>query len=570
MPPRADLQWIELTDFSPGIFSNNNLAGGLNVTSTNLALASPANTYRCRSLPTGGLGPLPRMQESFGITTPPATGNGYTYYIHGLGTWGQVFNSPSADTNFDHRIEVHLPVSYTTGGTYNNVFKWLRERIYAIPQSTETILTDTNTDGVPERVQYAFMLKTRINHADPNLPGNVVMVGVFSNYGQGIRIAQAHPNPATPTVASTLALGPDASIENYITRRAVAHQGRVVFARYDAQGRGDGTTISTDENLYWTETNDSDLVSTTAAVFVPEQDASVTDMISMTANQLVVIKALGGGYTLNGDLSDVTMVRLPNLMSPDGSDTVAGCNTGIGMVYSAGDRGLWVWNGGDAARPLSPQLDGTVFAETNGVTFGEDSHRGQCDRWMDLLLAPNLWVCDLEREGWWRLDDPDATDDGTAIYPTPPVWMSSSKFDQMAIGARSTFTDSTDDRVFYLYQYGDLAYSYSWQSHPIWLSQARAMTVREGIVALQGHGQVTVTVFDVTNEQNVSTQVLDVDSEVIVNRRFNIGLTAENLAIRFEAAGWDETGTPGTGQAPLIHRAFFGWMESSNLANANN
>lgn len=560
MPPRDDLQWIELTDFSPGIFSNNNLAGGLNVTSTNLALASPTNTVRCRSLPTGGLGPVPRRTFDFSLASVPGAGNGYTYYINGLGTWGQVFAFPATDTDIDHRIEVHLPISYTTGGTYDNVFKWVRERIYNNVPTTEVILTDTSTDGVPEQGQYAFLMKTRMNPADPLEPGQAVMVCVYGGYGQGLRVSAAHPDPATPTANSTVEVGDDTTL----WRRAVAHQGRIAFGKFINYGRGATTTLSSEENIVWTETNDTALVSTTPAVFVPEVDASITDWASMSANQMVVVKSLGGGYVLQGDLSDVTVVRLPNLMSPDGADTVQGCNTPIGWVYSAGDRGLYVWNGGDSSKPLSPQLDGRSFTDTGGVAFAEGSHRGSCDRWMDLLLAPDLWMCDLETRGWWRLDDPD----DAAFHDTPVCYWSSTKFNSQAVGCRARLDDD-DDELFYIWDYGDLAYSYSWQSHPIWVSQDKYLTVREGLVALQGSGQVIVTVLDVNDDTNLSTQIIDVDSDVIQNFRFNVGISAENLAIRFESAG----GIPsnlGTAEAPLIHRAFFGWEPSSTLANANN
>ncbi len=555
MPP-VDLQWIEMVDFSPGIFSNNNLAGGISVTSQNPCMAQEIGTVRCRSLPTGGLGPGPRRTFDFALTSVPGAGNDYTYLINGLGTWGQIFNDPIVDTDQDHRIEVHLPISYTTGGTWDNTFKWVRERIFDTTPSTEVILTDTSTDSAPEKVQYGFLMKTRLNPASPLDPGVPVMVCVYGGFAQGLRVSAAHPDPATASTNSTVEVGDD----TLLWRRAVAHQGRIMLGQYVLYNRGDDATISTEENMYWTDVNDTSLDDSIAAVFVPEVDSSITDMGSMSANQLIVIKSIGGGYVLQGSLGDVTVVRLPNLMCPDGAETVQGCNTSKGFVYSAGDRGLYIWNGSDQAEWLSSQLDGRTFLEEGGVPFGEGSHRGQCDRWMDLLLAPNLWFCDLETRGWWRLDDPD--DD--AFHGTPVCWFQSTKYNSQAVGARAIL-DNDDDEVFYIWDYADLAHDYTWRSHPFWISRDRYITVRQAVVALQGHGQVTIKVMDSSEaDANVAYKVIDIDSDEIQNYRFDLSLSSENLIVDIHADGAGS-------EAPLVHRLYLGYdAEPSHLPNYSN
>ncbi len=560
--PRADLQWIELTDFSPGIFSNTNLAGGLNVTSTNLAFASPTNTYRCRALPTGGLGPLPRMKEAFQLTTPPTVGGAPlsdTYIVNGLGTWGQAIADTNANTNEDHRVEVHLLLSWTYTGN-DHAAAWLREHIYeTVSPFTETIYSDTEAAGDATQYQYAYFLKTRMNPiADVADPGELVMVCVYTPPSQDLFINRVAPDPATPTTASTVEL---MNGDSEIFRKAVAHQGRVVIGRFSVQGRGLDTTNSSNENFIYTEVNNYTTTLTEPAVYVPEIDQNISDMASMTANQLIVVKDLGGGYVVQGDLDDPTIVRLPNLMSPDGTPTVCGTQTPRGWVYSAGDRGLYIWNGGDQSEPLSPQLDAREFTGNDVETAG---HAGSCDRWLDLLVVPQMWVCDLETRGWWRLDDPDS-------YPSPMTFFSTSKYRGQMISARQQIIDppaaTGDDDAFYLWEYDDLAYSYSWQSHPIWISRDRLMEVRQGTIALQGTGQVTVTLFDVANDNNPpSYQVIDVDSDTIVNKRFDLSLRAENLAIRLESSG----GVNGNAIAPLIHRVFIGWTEAQHQGNINN
>lgn len=553
--PRADLQWIELTDFSPGIWSNNNLAGGLNVTSTNLAYASPANTFRCRSLPTGGLGPLPRRKEDFALTDPPGADATTTFRVCGLDTFGGIFADPLTDTDSDHRAEIHLALDYYEIPNDDRFLVWVRETIYNDTPATETILTRTfNNTGSSGTPRFAYFNTTRLRTSSPDQPGWPVTTLHWANNPIGgsddNRISRAFPDPDAPTTNATEVIG----VETEAYTIAVTHQGRVVLGKFLSFDRGVDTGIFTNENFVWTNVNLPTLSTSTPAVFVPELDQSISDLASMSANALFAVKQLGGGYVMQGDLDDVTVVQLPNIMCPDGGDYVRGANTPIGYIYSAGDAGLYVWNGGDSAKPVSAQLDGQCF--TGGITI--DGANGQCDRWQDLFLAPRNWVMDLNTQGWWQLDDPDDIE--------LRFW-STSRYHSQTYGAPSSFAPT--GTAFSLYEMDDLAYTYIWQSHPIWISRDKRMEVRQGVIALQGHGQVTVTVFDPTDDSRTSVEIIDVDDDFIRNYRFDVSLDAENLCIRLESSGDNGSG-PGSYEAPLIHRAFFGWAEAQHLGNANN
>ncbi len=549
----SDLQWLEFVDFSPGIFSNNLLAGGVQVTATQPAIASPTNTYRCRAIPTGGLAPLPRMKQAFALTTPPGTPTNpaNTWLINGLGTWGQPFGSSAANTDSAHRIEVHLLLSYTTAGTPNvQTATWIREHIYDTTPSTEIIYTDTDALTGQVGYQYAYFLKTRMaTLANVLNPGELVMVAVYSPPDQNLFINRAAPNPATPTTATTIQL---MAGDTAIYRKAEAHQGRVVVGRFAIYGRGLNTTASVNEDILYTDVNQPTTSLTTPQVYVPEIDQNISDFASMTANQMIVVKDFGGGYVLQGDLDDVTVVRLPNLMSPDGSPTVHGTQTPRGWVYSAGDRGLYIWNGGDQSEPISTQLDGEAFVPAGVEVNG---HAGSCDRWLDLLVAPDLWTYDLEQKGWWRLDD-------TTSYPTPMMFFSSSKYRGQMVSARQSFT-TTNTHAFYLWEYDDLAYTWSWQSQPLWITQDKYIDTREGVIAIQGAGTVTVTL---TNEAGTSqANVITVSTAgAIRNFRFNTSMQAENLTVRIQASG-NTGGGAGTAQAPIVHRLFLGYRTASHL-----
>lgn len=545
MPRGDDLQWIEFTDFSPGIHSNNKLAGGVQVTAANPAMAQPANTFRCRALPTGGLGPLPRRKTNFALTTPPGAEAATIYRVCGFNTVGSVFPSPLSGVDSNHRAEIHLALDYYETVADDRYLKWIRERIYNSSPSTETILSRSFLNvGGAGTARFAYLLKTRMLTASPANPGHPVMALLWANNPLGgsndNRISRIHPDPTAPSTNATVVVGSES--EAYTV--AAAAQNRLLLGKFLSFDRGTTTGIFTNENFVWTAANLNTLSSSTPAVFVPEIDQLVSDIAAMSANTILVIKGIGGGYMIQGDLDDPTIVQLPNLMCPDGSDAVRGCNTPLGYVYSAGDYGMYVWNGGDQAQPISPQLDGR-FA-TGDITL--DGPNGQCDRWGDMLLVPRNWVMDLDKRGWWRIDDPDDIE--------IRFW-SSSRYRSQTYGAVESFLGT--ETAFALYELDDLAYSYSWQSHPLWVSRDRYVQTREGLIALQGHGTVTVTLIDEDGNEDVID--IEVDSDVIRNFRFNANMGAENLQIRLEAVG-----EGGVVEAPLIHRLFLGYQIQQQLA----
>ena len=545
MAPK-ELTWLELTDFSPGIFSNNNLAGGINVTSDNPCKAQETGTYRCRSLPTGGLGPLPRLKGSYGLTTIPDSTAGVTYNVTGFGTWGRILDVPNTSTL---GFEAHVMLYYQLpdAGLFDVSLTWVRERLFNVIPSTEIIHNVDIANTSTSAGRYTYFLKTRMNPTTPDSIGAPVMVCVSTRIANNdIIVSRAWPDPAAPTTNGTIIVGEALEGTPYVI--AAAHQGRIVLGAWDNFSHGLTADLVTNENMYWTETNDNTLVSANPAQFVPELDQSISDMCAMSANQLVVVKWYGGGYVLQGDLSDTTVVQLPNLPCPDGSDYVRGVNTAKGFVYSGGPSGMYLWNGGDGAEPISPQLDGNFAVGANFIS----GSNGQCDRWMDLVLVPQNWVWDSNTGGWWRIEN---------INTVNMRYWSTVAQNAQAVGVESSFT-TVDPTFMHLFQYDDLAYSWSWKSHPLWvMPYTHYMEIREVTVALSGTGKFTFTF--TAEDGDTSVHAITVNSTSIRNFRFNLGLDAENFTLQIEAVG----GVAGVGgaEAPLLHRMFVGYHQDSHL-----
>jgi hypothetical protein len=547
--PRPDdsLQWIEFTDFSPGIFSNNNLAGGVNVTSTNPAMAQEQGTFRCMALPTGGLGPLPRLRESYGFEDIPGIGVAEEYQIAGFSTWGRILDVTGG-------YECHVALYYENAsvpGPFDVRLGWYRERKFGTSPGTEEIHSETLSDVSSSAARYTYFMKTRMNPTTPDDPGIPVMVGVFSRVNSNdIEFTRAWPDPDNPGTNDTIIVGDPAEDIPYVI--AAAHQGRIVLGEWRDYAHGVDADLITNENLWWTATNDNTLSGSEAAVFVPEIDQSISDMAAMSANSMLVVKFYGGGYVLQGDLDDVTVVQLPNLPCPDSSDYVRGANTSKGYIYSAGPAGMYLWNGGDGAELISPQLDGDFALGDNFISGAN----GQCDRWIDRVLVPQNWIYDTNMGSWWRIEDPEIVN---------IRYWSTLAATAIAVGAETTFTEE-EPEFMHEFQYADLAYTWSWLSHPLWATQGRRIECRQGIAALQGHGTVTITITDELG--NISQQIQQVAHDEIRNYRWNIGQDAENLIVKIEASG-DVGEGPGTSEAPLLHRLFIGYTTAQHLATSS-
>lgn len=559
MPRDEELTYIEMTDFTVGVWSNNNLAGGVNITSDNPCKADPSNTFRCIALPTGGLGPLPRLQQSDRLTTIPESGvAGITYQVAGFNTWGRVLPSPATDASAD-QTEVHVVLyyDYDDGTGFDADLYWLRERQFDTTPTTETIYHVDLEGSGHSGPRYAYLLKTRMNPTTPDDPGIPVMVCMANRVANNdLPIYRAFPDPASANILSTVAVLATDADSNAIAQTyniAAAHQGRIIAGQWRAADHGPGgDVLITNETFFWTETNDNVAVSNVGAQFIPELDQSVTDLAPMSANSLLVIKWYGGGYVLQGDLSDVTVVQLPNLPCPDGSDWVRGVNTSRGYIYSAGPAGMYLWNGGDGAEPISRQLDGEFAVGSNFITGAN----GQCDRWMDRVLVPQNWVWDANMQSWWRIADPATVN--------IRFW-STVAYSAYAYGAAASFTAASPNFM-HRFQYTDLAYTWVWKSHPLWTSQARRMEVRQGTVALQGRGTVTITIID--DAGGTSAETFTINHTNIRNYRWDISLDAENLIVQIEASG-NAGGGAGTAEAPLVHRLFLGYKTAQHLRNSN-
>lgn len=542
--------WLVLDDFTPGIWSEN--ANTLARTAASPPLGSAStNTFRCYALPSGALCPLPRRVENITVPNLPDWADSPTYLIGGFNAeLSNVLVNPPSDTNQSDRVELHFSVEYNVNAGADKRHRWLRYRIFDTGSPTwETISNVVDTGGASSTSRYAPIFHTRMNPAVPTDFGQTVtvMTWIGGNALTSTRIAKAFPDPSSASTVSTVDVGNPTS-HAYIY--SSAHQGRVVLLRFLTYSRGPNVAASINDNWYWTATNDNDLSSSAAAAFVLENPTGITDFISQSANQLVAIKMRGGGFMIQGDLDDPLITQLPNVVSPNGTDTIKGTHSSIGFVYSAGTFGVHLWNGADGSELISPQLDSNFCIPS----FSQAGHQGQMARFGSFVVAPMNWLFDPTTRGWWRLED---------IATLEVDYFSESAHSGFLYGAYHTIDNSGgagNKQIVWKWDPTLASYSYQWESHPLPLAGAidRTVKVREVALLVQGDAQtITVTFYNEAGTASTATTFTLTSStaNVPTTLRANVGSAAtggfvgRNIRVRVACDG-----SSGSKPAAVIHR----------------
>jgi hypothetical protein len=218
--------------------------------------------------------------------------------------------------------------------------------------------------------------------------------------------------------------------------------------------------------------------------FVEEVTSGIGTMASLSADELLVVKHSGGGYLLRGSVTNPTVTKLPFIESTYGvvSSPVA---TPMGLVYGS-RNGVFVWDGGQTSRHISPQLDGFFWRHTATKYQGHSARFGWWHPW---VMAPNGFMFDTRNQGWWRLDNPNgheaynvyAVSNRDRLYAFP--WR---------LGAASPANvvwNQADSDV--------LASQWSWKSQPLYETRDTAFKVRDVTIlatAADIGSTVTVTV----------------------------------------------------------------------------
>lgn len=557
--PSADLQWIEIKDFSPGIFDT--------VTPNNpIGSATRANTYKCIATENGALAPAPRRTLEVSDTDRNGAGDPASpYFIGGLFCADPTFDGTNPLGPDQNNTEIFVGYEWFESNDDRRRQVRRYKRGIATP-AWETVFDDTlnvpNLFDIDYRPARCVFQSSRSNQTTPTDAGVPVVVFCYDG------ILEEFPDDTNPGVTGTFSM-PTPGPGNPEVSLIIAHQNRIVVFPLTLTGFGLNDVYATNEGIYFTATND---VGTNAAadfsnvIFGAENPTGYQCGASLTANELLLLKSKGGALMLRGDLLNVTSINLPNVQSP-GFSMNHGCRTKLGFAYCVDNMGMFVWAGGDASEDISLQLAPNFWRPQFQQTGNYFRSHTTCAKWAPWIVTPNNWLYDMDQGGWWRLDGSDV---GTPheMYHMDVDWTG-----RWLYGSNHLWEDGTSDLnvnpdkiVFYEYDKNYGAATYSWQSHPMQGTMDRVVNVREVVLVLSGEGEVVVTVTgrDGTND----TATIPVNSTFPVMLRAPVKVQGTNIQVRVEASCPVPASPPDEG-APTIHSLRLGITERMRTEQIN-
>ena len=312
----------------------------------------------------------------------------------------------------------------------------------------------------------------------------------------------------------------------------VAHQGRIVGLTRtgNRMGTNGGDTYrSIAEQVWYTPVQDFyaelGLGCYESAQFAEEKSDRTGAVASITADEIIFIRDRGGAVLVRGDLDNPTVVQLPYVESTHGARSIP-VSCPLGLVYGT-RNGVYLWEGGDVSRPLSPQIEGWFWNHApNALYLGV---RGRFGWWNPWVCVPNSYLYDTRNESWWRLDSPANTGEPFNVYDVPGE---SNRL--YAFPYRLTDTQNT---MWYTATPDVLCDDYTWKSQPLVQSRRRVVTVQEVHLTVTPGSTIAATV-DVTlsgfdHEGNAVTPVTVTFN---TNNNTNVQMLHKDVVANFQAS----------------------------------
>lgn len=523
---RDDLKWLDISDFTPGIHEiyNPQMPPGTALNTTYGCWASVR--HGLTGLPSRDLNYTPvdnpvyldgaqRQYKIVGFLIVPAVhSTNNNDYTAGAGHTAVVI--PDAD---DSVAANHSVAAYITYEAVNDIFgpvqRYNITMIVGLAASSvsppeTSLVSQTTVDTITELddVAHTYMQFGRSvgDHTvalsrSPLQPGSPVIVicalglnapGEYINSG-GLYLIMTPdptllPNAFSPT---TLDFSPSGTVTAAMPYgRVLIHQGRILSAiwdywgRYDDSGVADGVGITSNDIIYWTESN---AVNADFQGVFGDKPYGFGVWASLTSSDLFIVTHNNGAILIQGDLNAPVVRRYPGVMPTNGIEC-DGATTPIGFVYGVGGGGVYAWQGADTSKLLSPQLSNQFWVDPSANRHR--AHKGTFANWSDLLLVPGDWCMDYDTGSWWRLTNDDnptinwqVSPSGAWAYGTPAELLNNAGNNGTAIYGFNKFNRQS---------------TWTWDSHPFITTAWRTVDI-QALVLMCIASEVTVynvTVYD--------------------------------------------------------------------------
>lgn len=523
-------RWIEISDFTPGIYADFHAGSvaGSNAAVLRNGAATANATYRCIGDPRGGLSPLPLVgggslfaAPTMALPIPLANlwpAMNAVYLVDALVVSDSNEKAPGA-LNKDNSPTVYTlwgALASRTGanpyghvvlgrlfrgaGSTTNDFLWESSIDYAtynspntaayIPGGNLTTYRSTSIAGGPPipvinlvgGVMGSSVVK--VSHTAAAINATEATWTTFDtdvsvNYPTGVALnfddgfGFVHPNPTAPTGSGGYYPDYPASATSVGARFVVGHQGRMVILQRSQVNAGLAFAQQQDTVMYSPPLDIRAVVFTSGFTVDQWTDDNTRGVSTVAASaaldELFVLRDEGGALVIRGDLDNPTVTRLPHVQST-GHVYSTPVQTPIGLVYGA-TTGVFNWNGGDTSEHLSPQLDGDFWNPSTST----ESFKGNFTRfayWHPYVMAPNNWLMDTRTRSWWRFEQPLANGiQPFGCYGVDPGTGQLLCFPYKKIGSGAAPWYTSDPAI--------LATSYQWQSQPLLETRDRLVTAEE-------------------------------------------------------------------------------------------
>ncbi len=520
--------WLNIDDFTPGIYSYSYGAYENDVVPAPLGSCDPDNTWCCSALPQGGLGPLPGVPAA-GFGNPVWPDGGYFDYTTAFPGAATVLWVTMMTCNPSVGDPELVIVMEADDGTNHFVLAYSYDPVTGTPNAiigpTETVGTTPGYFGAPYPVWTRMLdinnsqdLSPLTTPGGPTLvwPGSVITdpngdAGHLFCYPAGGEGPVVYPfggtvlpggTPGTPEfeVQDLVVMGTN------VTGQVFGYDGRVVvLTSQPYPWPACDMIFGTNEAICFTDpanSNDYPATDTSGQQVVagPENPFGYGGIGSISVGELALVKKRGGLIQIIGDITAPTLITPYPGVQSTGDLFGRATSTPQGLVYCSERQGAWVWNGGNAATKMSPQLDDAFFdcstAEgmTGGGGFPSNNYGYFAEWWGDFVLFSNNYLYNTLTNSWWRLYPTTDSDNYTGRQY---FHYSRGVFGNQMFASPLKITSGADTAWVTVFDNTVPTSHYQWQSLPVQVTETRVLDIRRIVLRsndVMAGGTVTVSV----------------------------------------------------------------------------
>ncbi len=259
------------------------------------------------------------------------------------------------------------------------------------------------------------------------------------------------------------------------------------------------------------------------ALFGEEKPDRTGAVASITADEIIFVKDRGGAVMVRGDLDNPTVVQLPYVESTHGARSIP-TSTPLGLIYGT-RAGVYLWEGGDTSKHISPQIDGWFWNHDADLTYL--AQRGRFGWWNPWVMVPNNFIFDTRTNSWWRLDSVANTGASINAYDV------SNETNELYAFPHKL--DADNDTIWWNATPDQLADSYSWKSQPIQQSRKRLLTVQELHLTVAPGSTVPATItVTLTGFDQTGKALTPVSVEFVTHPNTNMQMLHKDVQPNFQ------------------------------------